>query len=65
MYTTAISNFQKYLDQDTIKRLNCVMVYFNTKVNDYLVEIINLQLCGKLKGERSYKIGHVELDPVF
>ena len=50
MYTTAISNFQKYLDQDTIERLNCVMVYLNTKMNDYLVEIINLQLCGELKG---------------
>ena len=39
----------KYLSRDKIKRINCVMGYFNMKMNGNLVYIIDLQLCGALK----------------
>ena len=37
---------------------------FQCEISWEMVDIINLQLCGALKLERTWKSGHIDLDPV-
>ena len=37
------------MSHDKIQILNCVMVYFNVRKNEKLVNKMDLQLCGALK----------------
>ena len=45
IYTTTTINFQKYLDYNTIQRLNCVVDCFNVKIVEKFVDILYLQIC--------------------